>query len=354
MKILRNQEGFAIVFAIMILAMITLLGFASIQTSTTEVQITTNMHIHHMEFYAAESGIAVGPLWYIQYHKDNNIDLMTMPSEEAIAWSDGDGGVLGNYCMYDFTVSYRNDGTDVYMEATTLMPDLLVHSEGTHPRGGVVPIEATFTFAPAFTIPSNPIWAEDNVELGGNSTVDAGFNLCDGEAEPKEVKFLDLPDNDFDVDGSASCSGVCEYENSTEVFDMSMVDSLKAEEYTDLPEDAGTYVDDGDNTNDFPKVIRITGDAHVNNSDSFTGHGILIVEGDLIINGGFDWYGLVVVKGRLDAMGTAMVQGAVVVTDSSGVDADIKGRFIINYDCEMINNAFNSFSGYRMTSWIQM
>lgn len=58
--ILNNEAGSAIVLALLILAVLTIIGVSSITTSTTEIQIDTNDRLAKMAFYAAEGGTEIG------------------------------------------------------------------------------------------------------------------------------------------------------------------------------------------------------------------------------------------------------------------------------------------------------
>jgi hypothetical protein len=351
---MRNENGSVMLVTIIVLVLLSIIGISSMNMSITEQKITTNMLLHQISFYAAESGIAVGPLWYAKYHKDNDIDVMTIPLEDALVWEDGNIENLSKGVTYDYTVSYRNDGTDIFIEPVSLMPDIVVYSKGIHSRNSLSEVEATFSFSPAMSIPTNPIWAEDYVEITGSATVDSEFRLCDGESTPAEVKFQEI--DYFYAKEGACLDGNCDNVIDVNPFDMSIIDELidGMPTYTDLPSDAGTYVHDNDWTNDYPKVIHITNDVHINNSDTFVGSGILVIDGDLIVNGGFEWYGVVIVKGMLDAKGTAYIQGSLVAGDSEGMDVDLTGNFNIAYDCELIDFVYNSFSKYEMTSWKQI
>ena len=48
---LNNENGAAIVVAILIMALLTILGVASTNTSTLEVKIATNSQNHQLDFY---------------------------------------------------------------------------------------------------------------------------------------------------------------------------------------------------------------------------------------------------------------------------------------------------------------
>jgi len=55
---LHSQEGSAVIVAIMILAILTLVGLSGAQVATNEVRIATNEKLHKISFFAAESARA--------------------------------------------------------------------------------------------------------------------------------------------------------------------------------------------------------------------------------------------------------------------------------------------------------
>ncbi len=59
-SIINNQQGSVIIMAVMILALLTVIGISATNTSTTEVQVSTNAVLHNIAFYTADSGIAAG------------------------------------------------------------------------------------------------------------------------------------------------------------------------------------------------------------------------------------------------------------------------------------------------------
>lgn len=57
---INNSEGAVTIAALLILAVLTLIGISSISTSNVEVQIATNDKVHKMSFYAADGGSELG------------------------------------------------------------------------------------------------------------------------------------------------------------------------------------------------------------------------------------------------------------------------------------------------------
>ena len=59
-SIINNQQGSVIIMAVIILVLLSIIGIAATNTSTTEMKITTNTLLHNVAFYTADSGIAAG------------------------------------------------------------------------------------------------------------------------------------------------------------------------------------------------------------------------------------------------------------------------------------------------------
>jgi hypothetical protein len=57
---INNPQGSVIVIAMVVLVLLTIIGITATNTSTTEMQITTNALLHNIAFYTADSGIAAG------------------------------------------------------------------------------------------------------------------------------------------------------------------------------------------------------------------------------------------------------------------------------------------------------
>ena len=57
---MNNSDGAVTIAALVILAILTILGVSSISTSNMEVQIATNDKVHKMTFYAADGGSELG------------------------------------------------------------------------------------------------------------------------------------------------------------------------------------------------------------------------------------------------------------------------------------------------------
>jgi hypothetical protein len=70
-KQIRNEEGSMIAVVIMILALLTIVGIATITTSNTEQQTAASEQIYKMAFFAAEAGRSYVVQNPDLYHEDN-------------------------------------------------------------------------------------------------------------------------------------------------------------------------------------------------------------------------------------------------------------------------------------------
>lgn len=85
---------------------------------------------------------------------------------------------------------------------------------------------------------------------------------------------------------------------------------------------------------------------------NINGYGNLIIEGDLIMGGGFNWTGLVIVTGTLTFNGGGSgvnIVGAVMSENS----VTLNGGLEIYYDSCAVSDALNAF-GYKVLSWKQL
>ena len=136
-SIINNQQGSIIVIAVFILVLLTIIGISATNTSTTEVQISTNAMLYNLAFYTAESGIATG-----------RAALNNLKINDAGSWDK----LLFNLDAADEDrriVSWN--GVDCFTLNDVIDAD-----------GGRTVGPATFTLA-----------IEDNVDLDGNDEVDS-------------------------------------------------------------------------------------------------------------------------------------------------------------------------------------
>jgi Tfp pilus assembly protein PilX len=86
-----NEKGSVIVVAMIILALLTLIGISATTTSTTEMNIATNDQLNKMVFYTADAGIEVGRQMLNSLKSANPAAWDRLLSGTAFAWRDSNG-----------------------------------------------------------------------------------------------------------------------------------------------------------------------------------------------------------------------------------------------------------------------
>jgi len=78
--ILADETGSAMVMALMVLAVLTIIGISAINTSTTELQIVRNEQIYQINFYQAESSAyEAAQLIELETSNDDLLPRITAP-----------------------------------------------------------------------------------------------------------------------------------------------------------------------------------------------------------------------------------------------------------------------------------
>lgn len=233
---------------------------------------------------------------------------------------------------------------------------------------------------------------QGNIKLSGNAAVDghdhtpnASWSSCD--APDSGMAGIRVPPaSTIQTNGNASVSGYPAIQRDTAIhsttftdFGSATYDALAANATLQFPggqtlhtapvvsngvcntSDATNWGDGLDRSapcgNYFP-VIHIAGDVTLNNTQ---GQGILLVDGDLSVQGSYEWFGVVIAKGSIKTAGggntAAHFWGMVM---AANVDLDIEsitGNAVLNYSECAINEVLrwtSSVSPTRSRSFVQL
>ncbi len=93
---------------------------------------------------------------------------------------------------------------------------------------------------------------------------------------------------------------------------------------------------------DYFPIIRAKGTSSSFNMSSGSGQGILFVEGDLKLSGGFSFNGPIVVRGTVTTTGTNTVRGALAAANVSGGTNEVLGTALISYSSCAVNKALEN------------
>jgi hypothetical protein len=121
------------------------------------------------------------------------------------------------------------------------------------------------------------------------------------------------------------------------------------------PNNWGSPLDPTGSCGGYFPIVWVEGDLSIN---GVQGQGVLLVNGDLDVQGGFEFYGPVLVKGRLSTQGTGgHFQGGVIAANVALDQTSILGNAVINYSSCAIARALE-FSApaapLRSRSWVNL
>ncbi len=196
------------------------------------------------------------------------------------------------------------------------------------------------------------IYAKNNVTGNGSSMFVSGNDNC-GVAAAKPPIYA-LSPAEVNTSGHPTLEGNPStwQSGSTNIDIASNVNNLKGSATIKLTDDqsGGTI---GSTSNYVTCYSNTSNPYNVNGLklQNLTGYGILVVEGDLTLGGGFSWNGIILVTGTLVFNGGGSginIRGAVLAEQT----VDINGGLDIRYDSCQISNAVNTQS-LKVLQWRQ-
>lgn len=385
-RVLRNERGIALAVAIFALVVVGALVAGAMFAGTQEQRVGENVRRGQQAFGVAEGGAyevirqwdpsAFNSMrWYPQ-------DSFWVASTTAPAGSGSYGGYVyklnRNLYLIDVT------GRDRYSAAGQL------RGGGARQRIGLLgrirPLQ----------IPSNAsLTTRGNVTLAGNASVNGadqippGWDTC-APADTMKAGVRTSPTGSVTATGNATVEGAPPVVNDPTVTDSTFnvfgdvtYDMLAARANIVLPANPDGYqtipavtsgvcdrtvlTNWGDGLNRanpcgsyFP-IIHITGSTSSTTLNGVQGQGILLVDGDLRIQGSYEFFGVVIVRGRLSTAGggtsVAHIWGA---TMAGNVDLEVNslsGNATLNYSKCAIIQALE-WTGLvalmRSRSWVQL
>jgi hypothetical protein len=216
----------------------------------------------------------------------------------------------------------------------------VITSEGNTPTGAVKPVRIECAKAPPITAPA-AFYTKESTTIQGTSTHVFGIDACGNSSVPGIITMSTVQQN-----GNPGITGspVAMIQNSTMNIDVqSMVNSLK--NFQNYSYNVNSASLTGMNwgsptpgaTQQSPSSCNANNVVYFNTNNSYvrlqggsSGCGLLLVDGDLAVHGGFEWYGVILVTGSITFTGGggknvtgAILAGGTAAVDLVGGDANI-------------------------------
>lgn len=306
----------------------------TVQANSKQSEINYFVRIRHKREYDAE---LAGHTPSYPHYVDN--DVFTTPNSDAAR-----GGIV--YYGYGDPAQPTRAVQFTPSSATKHHPVEILTAYGRDGDEFRV-IEAEVVRNPGIKVLS-AIYSEGDFTGNGNAATISGADQCGFVDDVPAIYNLDPATTSVmggTIDGMV--------ENGLDDLDLSSyIDSLKS---TSTPLVTLTADVNGDTYGSAGSPVTVYSETSGNvgglKMSNITGYGNLIIEGDLVMGGGFIWTGLVVVTGTVsfNGGGTGVnIAGAVMAENTMSVNGGLE----IYYDSCAIDNAI-SVLGYKTINWRQ-
>lgn len=375
---LKNQNGFILIAALTLLAALILGGATAFLVASTNVKVSGNFRMNQMALQVAMAGAERAREILRQA---NATSSNTASFSEELAARVGSNGQLndpmsttddlnvitGNTSSASMTVgsssvSYlvylTNDSNDAngWLSTTDANKRAFLTSIATGPNNSRAIVQAVVEVFPMVSSPST-IYTRGDVTGNGSSLTVSGNDACNGGTNLGSI----YAKGTWDPNGSPTLTGnpATPTENGTLDLDIAgMISALKASANVTLTSDTNnqTY---GSSTNYQIVYSNTSSPNNVNglSLNNVTGWGILLVDGDLELGGGFNWNGIILATGavRLNGGGgpnAVNIAGQLLSGTSTVTDISLNGSNNITYNSCDVKNA-TAQAPLKVLSWKQ-
>lgn len=381
-RVWQDERGMALAIAIFALIVVGALVAGAFFAGTQEQRVGVNSRRVQQSFGVAEVGAAERlATWRPDSLNQRGIyptDSVSIPPTAAPFGTGSYGGIVAKLNPDMFLIDVT--GSDMASRAGRTQG-----GSGARQRVGLLTRLAPARFdVQASLTTQGTVLLKGSASVNGNDQNPTGWFDCDPLTPPKAGVRVQ-PGATVDWSGSATVSG-----NPLVKYDATLADStftrfagvtydeLAAAATVTLPgglyHTAPTFVNGKCNTSDqtnwgdgqnpssacgsyFP-TVHITGSATLN---GVQGQGVLLVDGDLTVQGGYEWFGITVVQGEFNTGGggsaPAHFWGATLARNADLSVQDMAGHSTVGYSSCSIRKALQGTSRpnmLRSRGWVQL
>ncbi|MGH7793223.1 MAG: pilus assembly PilX family protein [Thermodesulfobacteriota bacterium] len=390
-SIYKNEYGMVTAVALLLVAVLTLLGTTAVVVTSTDILIGGNYKLSEQAFYAAEAGVeeARARLRGNATAKINDTApsspdwkayIGTLAMAQAKGFNSGSlshsrADSLQTSMNYVVEIRHKVDAANKVMywdgimkrNPTTGTNIYLVTSTG-YTGNSNRSVEAEITRASPLIVPG-PLYVEADAKIQGSSTNIIGTDPVTGKEPCGESAVAAVTTTNaassVQIHQNSNVTGsplVKEYGADLDV--EAMVNSLKqqanisfnvtSDTHTGMNWGTPTIIEDTKpSTCSVHNIVYYnTNGTEIKLAGGSSGCGILLVDGDLDVNGGFAWHGVVVVTGSLKYTGggNKQVTGGMLAGENADADVDVGGSASIVYCSSAVNSQTVNLP-LRVLSW---
>ncbi len=364
----RSERGAVLVVGLLIVSILTVLSLGAMMNISTELKMAANDRSAKAAFYLAEAGteeararLQAEPSSRIADSQPNNVNWKAFLGTDSRAQGKGYQSTNSSHARYDSlypdltyvtTITHKIDSSNNILrwgdsnsdgipeENATMGNNIyVITSEGQTEDGASKAVKVECARVPPITIPS-ALYTKADATIQGSSTYVIGSDGCGLLDKPGIITMKAVTQN-----GNPNITGSPPIiENSTMNINIQyMVNRFKKEANYIYNVNSATLT--GMNwgsptpgaTQQSPSSCGTDNIVYINTNSTYvkltggtSGCGILLVEGDLSLHGGFQWYGPILVTGFITFTGGGgknvtggILAGGMVSADLLSGDANI-------------------------------
>jgi len=372
-KFVSNQKGFILIAALTLLTVLTLLGTTAYILSSTDIRVGGNFRDSQLALQVAMAGSERAR----QIIREANATSTNPASfSEELAALVGANSTLndplsttddvvytsGTMNNVSYVAYVTNDPQEPpvptgWLSTTDSNKRALITSIATGPNNSRAIVQ---TVVEVFPMVSSPAAVYTKGDIGGNGnalTID-GNDACNGGTNLNSAYAMGEWDPSGNPKTYGSPDGVPVEHGTTDLDIAGMISQLKGSADYTLTEDLenATY---GSETS--YKTVYSNTSSPVNPNgltlNNVKGWGILIVEGDLNLGGGFTWNGIILATGSVTLNGgggpnAINIQGQLLSGTSTVTDVTLNGSNTITYNSCNVKKA-TAQAPLNVVSWKQ-
>jgi hypothetical protein len=380
-RILRDERGMALAVAIFALVVVGALVAGAFFAGTQEQRVGENQRRVMTSFGVAESGVQERLVQWdpstqnrVKQYPESSVAIVTQPAPGGTGSYNGTWYRMGpNIFLIDVT------GQDANTRAGAVSS-----GGGARQRLGMIARIAPIEFGIRASLTTQGgVSVGGTAEIDGNDQIPTGWASCDPPGPPQ----AGVRDNGGTVgtSGSGEVNGNPPVVNDPTITSASFT-TFGGATYAQLASRANITISGGNINTDpsfvgtacnrsdpynwgdphnpasacgnyFP-IIHVAGSVIVNNTQ---GQGILLVDGNLTVNGSWDFYGIVIIQGDLMTAGggtaDAHFWGGVMAKNADLSTQSLNGHATLNFSsCSILAalQAQSPLSPMRQRGWVQL
>lgn len=349
----NGEQGYMLVAALTLMTGLTLLGTTAYILSSTDIKVGTNFKHSQQVLQVAMAGTERARELLRQENLasgntstfSDELSKLTrkglnLTLDGYTATSDDTPIATGTIGGIAYSAYLSNDSLDGVSSETDSNKKVMLTTVATKSSdNSKAVVQTVVQLYTGVTSPAT-IYSKGDVTGNGSSLTISGNDECGEESALAPVYTMSPAATTLSGNPTLTGSPSTPQTGSLDLAIPAMITSLKGGAHYTLTEDTNnatygtstSYKTVYSNTNNPPNVNGLK----LNN---VTGYGILLIDGDLVLGGGFTWYGPIVVTGSVTLNGGGggiNVHGQILSGTSTLTDVTINGGNVINYNsCEL-------------------